>query len=208
MTSIYLIRHADYVLRVRDGAGPRVDHGLSEAGQSQARLLRDRLTGSREIRAQALYASTLPRATQTADIVAEALGLAALREPELEEWRSGNELLEEDAFEAIWAGLTDQQRRHHRFVSGCETAFEFDVRVRSVLQRIVARHTGQTVVVVAHGGVVEVAFCHFLALADGPFRRAYPAAAHTSITCWRQDHRTQAWILEFANDTHHLRRAV
>lgn len=207
MTSIYFIRHADYVDRKPGGAGPRADHGLSDAGLAQARLLRDRLVGSGEIRAQALYASPLPRASQTADILAGAWGLPALRDPDLEEWRSGNDLLEAPAFDAAWAGLTDRQRQHHRFLPGHETASEFDARVRSALQRILARHAGQTVVVVAHGGVVEVAFCHFLALADGPFRRAYPAVANTSITCWRQDRRTQDWILEFANDTHHLRAA-
>ena len=62
MTQLYLIRHA---------SGGR----LSELGVRQAERLRDRLAATGEIRADVLISSTLLRASQTAELVAPALGL-------------------------------------------------------------------------------------------------------------------------------------
>ena len=62
MTQLYLIRHAS--------GGP-----LSELGVRQAERLRDRLAATGEIRADVLISSTLLRASQTAELVAPALGL-------------------------------------------------------------------------------------------------------------------------------------
>ena len=48
--------------------------GLSDRGRRQVEALRDRLVATGELRADALYASVLPRAIQTAEILAPALG--------------------------------------------------------------------------------------------------------------------------------------
>src|SRR5262249_22253167 len=73
MTNLYLIRHADYTFGLEDGKYR--DLGLTPLGVKQAELLRDRLATTGEIKADVLIASTMPRARQTAEILAPALGL-------------------------------------------------------------------------------------------------------------------------------------
>src|SRR5215831_19828621 len=73
LTSIYLIRHGDYDELV-DGKAVE-NPGLSSKGARQAQLLRDRLAHTGEIKANALIASPARRASETAEILAPALGV-------------------------------------------------------------------------------------------------------------------------------------
>lgn len=206
MTSIFLIRHGAYHEGPLDGAGPHVDLGLSDEGQRQAQALADRLRLGKEIQADALYASTLPRARQTADVLAPALGLSPMLEQDLEEWRSDDGTMDSTAFANVWQSLNDRDRQFHRFAPNCETALEFSARVQSALHAIVKKHLGQTVVLVVHGGVIQVAFQYFFGYGDATVRHAYPAAGYTSITHWNLPVNTSKWVLESSNDRHHLQR--
>jgi len=206
-TSVYLVRHGAYDHRPSpEGTEASCDHGLSEQGRRQARALHDRLARSGEIRADVLVCSTLPRALQTAQAIAPALGLEPQPAPELCEWDSGNEILGAETFMARFKALAPAQRRTHRFWPGFETIDEFTARVQGKLREIVAAHDGKTVVLVVHGGVVEAAFHHFLGFGPGPFEGGYPAADHTSLTLWRRSSHREDWVQQFANDTQHLSR--
>jgi probable phosphoglycerate mutase len=207
MTSIYLIRHADYASGPLEGSGPRVDLGLTEAGRDQAEALRQRFATSREIAPRSLYASTLPRAVQTAEIIAGAFGLPVQTNRDLEEWRSGNDDTPQAEFLATWHRLSDRDRQFHRFVAGAETAIEFSTRVQSALHRIVLAHAGASAVLVVHGGIIEVAFRYFQDSGEVGLRRARPACGHTSIAHWRRDEEFDEWVLECSNDLQHLRPA-
>jgi probable phosphoglycerate mutase len=206
MTSIFLIRHGAYNEGQVGGVGPRVDLGLSDEGKLQAQALADRLRLGNELKVDALYASTLPRARQTAAFLAPALGLSAVLEQNLEEWRSGDEVVDPVEFTAAWQSLSDRDRQFHRFAPGCETSIEFSARVQSALHAIVKKHLGQTAVLVVHGGVIQVAFQYFFGYGDATARRAYPAAGHASITHWNLPMNTSKWVLESANDRHHLKK--
>lgn len=205
-TSVYLIRHAAYDHRPSpEGTEAACDFGLSELGLAQARALCERLARSNEIQADALFSSTLPRARETAALVSPVLGLEPKALAELCEWESGNEILGTDAFMKTFGELPPAQRRHHRFLPGFETVAEFASRVQGKLAELVEQHRDRTIVLVVHGGVIEVAFHHFLGFGPGPLEGGYPAAGNTSITLWRQSSRRDGWVQEFANDTHHLR---
>jgi probable phosphoglycerate mutase len=205
-TSVYLVRHAAYEHHAApEGTEAACDGGLSALGRQQATALRDRLKKTSEIRAAALYCSTLPRAVQTAEIIAPALGLEPRASAELCEWESGNNLLGIEAFTLIFDALDPTARRQHRFAEGFETIAEFTTRVQRKLQQMVAEHDGGTIVLVVHGGVVEAAFAYFLGYGLGLFEGGYPAAGFTSITHWRRSRPHGEWVLELANDTHHLR---
>lgn len=206
MTSLYLIRHGAYDHRSSPLGEAASDFGLSELGRRQATALRDRLTRSGEIRADALFCSTLPRAAQTAATIAPALRLEPRARPDLCEWESGNEALGVDAFMDRFRALPADERRDHRFHPGCETIAEFAGRVHATLSALVADYDGGTIAIVAHGGVIEAAFSYFVGAGAGLFDGGgYPAAAHTSITLWRRSiSRGAGWVQEFANDTRHL----
>jgi broad specificity phosphatase PhoE len=69
-TELYLIRHGESVPNVTPIiGGMRGDAGLTDRGREQAQLLEKRLR-EEELHADQLYASTLPRALETAEYVA------------------------------------------------------------------------------------------------------------------------------------------
>lgn len=208
-TSVYIIRHGAYDHRPSpEGTEASCDFGLSALGLQQVEALRSRLERSREIQASGLFCSTLPRAQQTAELLSPTFGLRAQALPALCEWESGNEHLGAEAFMAALEGLSGAERVHHRFWPGFETIHEFTVRVHGALRQLTEAFDGKSLVIVAHGGVVEAAFHYFLGIGSSPFEGGYPAAAHTSITHWRRSAARQEWIQDFANDTHHLRGAA
>jgi len=107
----------------------------------------------------ALYASPLARARQTADVVAQRLGLAVIDRDGLKEHDVG-----------VLSGLTgaEVRERYPEFVrarsegrrdialEGLEPWAAFRVRADAALDEISAAHPEQTVAVVTHGGVIRV----------------------------------------------------
>ena len=209
MEQIVLIRHGEAEANVRQVVGGRRgDTGLTARGAMQAARLRDRLAKG-EIRADALFASCLPRAAATAEILAPALGLAVVLDDELEELRPGEAdgLSLQEA--ALRFGLPDFEGAPDRPVSpGGESWAAFMARVGRALDRVVRDHAGQTVVLVTHGGFVDGAFVHFLGLGADRYLPATFATRHTSITRWERRPRWDgrvAWRLLGFNDDAHLR---
>ena len=89
-TELYLIRHGEAIANVEPIIrGMRGDTGLTDRGREQARLLQQRLRAE-QLDADQLYASTLPRALQTADDLARALRLPVQPTEELHELRPGD----------------------------------------------------------------------------------------------------------------------
>jgi probable phosphoglycerate mutase len=208
-TNLYLIRHGEAYTNVEAViGGMRGDRGLTDRGIAQAQALARRLAKG-EIAADVLYASTLPRARMTAELVAEALKLPISWDDELHELRPG------DA-----DGLSVEQARARfdgfaRFLNetftpvatGGESWGSFQMRASAALERIILRHPGQSIVVVSHGGVIEVSFMHLLELGPQMRSRACFHVANTAITHWR--HVTshagrQEWHLVAHNDHRHL----
>jgi len=204
MAQLYLIRHGENVEGKTSPDGPLTDLGLSETGRTQAMALRSRLERTRELKPVILLSSPERRAMETALCIAPALSLAVTPDRDLEEWRSDDGTLDPDAFMAEWRSLSERQRLYHRFMPGCETQLEFSTRVHSALHRIAQQYAGESVVMVTHGGFIQMAYRFFFGFGDAAFRRAYAAAAHTSITCWRQEIAADRWVLQTANDVHHL----
>lgn len=95
MTHLYLIRHGDFAIGLEDGRYS--NQGLTPLGVRQAERLRDRLATG-EIKADVLIASPLPRARQTAEILAPALGLPVVLDAAVEEWRNEDGSLSPNEF--------------------------------------------------------------------------------------------------------------
>lgn len=210
-TTIYLIRHAEAYSNVNPGgtvAGMRGDVGLTELGRQQAQRLRDRLA-SGEIRADALIASTLPRAQQTAEILAPALGLPITFDDEVQEMRVG------EADGMLWTAMQEQHgvpdfRRHpyRPLAPGGENWGQFVLRVGSTMDRIAHEHEGETVVVVTHGGFIDASFlAHFgIGTLVQPQTELY--THNTAITEWEHhthDDGSVRWRLVRYNDDLHVR---
>jgi probable phosphoglycerate mutase len=207
MTDLYLIRHADHRTGLKDGKF--ADLGLTPLGVRQVEQLCARLARTGEIKADVLIASPLPRARQTAEILAGALDLPVVLEAELEEWRNEDGSLSEEAFMERVMATPDAQVPFARWIPGCENWLEFSIRAASALERIVREHADQTSVVVCHGGIIEVSLSLFFGLSGAPLRRLNIDSGNTSITHWQHvvppPGFLSEWLLERYNDCTHLR---
>ena len=176
--------------------------GLSELGRRQAEALRDRLAASREIQADVLLASVLPRAVETAEILAPALGgLEVDQHCDLCEQHPG----ECDGMswdEANNQFGTDTWTPFRPFSEGGEAWAEFMVRAGAALHRVAEEHEGRGIVVACHGGIVHASMVAGLGL---PATAIPPINVdNTSITEWEiADGR---WRLFRFNDAAHLSR--
>jgi probable phosphoglycerate mutase len=208
-TNLYLIRHGEAYSNVEAViGGMQGDRGLTDRGIAQAQALARRLATG-EIAADVLYSSTLPRARMTAELVAEALRLPITWDDELHELRPG---------EADGLSIEEARARFDGFerflretftpiATGGESWGSFQMRASAALERIILRHQGQSIVVVAHGGIIEISFMYLLELGPQMRGRVSFHGANTAITHWR--HVTsyagrQEWHLAAHNDHWHL----
>ena len=162
---IVLIRHGESNATVeRRIAGHRTCTGLSALGVEQAERLRERLADSGELAVDRLVSSTFTRAKETAQVIAPALGLEVEIDDRFGEHDPGPELdgLRFQAYIERF-GMPDWHGDPHFPVfPGGETAAEFHLRVGAALSETAAKSAGQTVVIVCHGGVIDVVFRQLL----------------------------------------------
>jgi probable phosphoglycerate mutase len=207
VTRLLLIRHGQAQSAVDEVVGgPKGCTGLSDLGRRQAAALRQRLERTGEIEGPvALYASILPRAIETAEIVAPALGdpaPAVGTQCELCEVHPGDEIdgMPWSEFTALyeWPPTSNPYRG---WAPGAESWADFVLRVGRELNRLTEDvHKGGTVVVACHGGVIEAAL---IALADLPMKLPFRVQIdNTSITEWRLV--DERWTLVRFNDAAHL----
>lgn len=208
-TELILIRHGESHANVNPVvAGMRGDLGLTDNGRWQAERLRDRLLAEKTT-ADVLYASTLPRAQETARYVAEAIGLPIKDDDDLQELRVGDaDGLSNDDWSARWPGLRESLAANpfQEFAPGGESWATFLARVGSALTSLVTRHPDQRVVAVTHGGVIHASFAAAFGLGPtAPRVRINPE--NTSISRWRHhpEPGEPRWTLEGFNDAGHLR---
>jgi len=209
-TRLILIRHGESRATVDGVVGGHAScRGLTDRGRRQAGALRERLRSTRELEADVLLTSVLPRAIETAQIVSPAFGDL---EPEQD-----CDLCELHPGECDGLGWADYRERYgfdmraepERPMSpGGESLSSFQARVEARVARVMRDHAGKTVVIVSHGGVVSAASLSFMSHGmhvPRPFRLQ---AENTSITEWRHgtDARNGAapWLLVRYNDFAHL----
>ena len=186
-TRIVLIRHGESrAQELGIVAGHAGCQGLSERGRAQAQALHDRLAHSGELSdASVFYASLMPRAIETAQIIAPAIGDLELRlECGFCEGHPGDAdgLTWVECDERYPAGEWTADRAR---APGWETWTEMGVRVAKALTGLVKHHPGETIVVACHGGVVAQSMMHFLALHElATTPRAWISPDNTSITEW------------------------
>lgn len=210
-TELILIRHGQSHANVNPVvAGMRGDQGLTDLGRRQAELLRERLRAER-LTADVLYASTLPRAQETAQYVADAIGLPIIDEDDLQELRVGDaDGMSTDDWSAKWPGLRESlsANPYQEFAPGGESWATFLSRVGAALTDLVARHPDQRVVAVTHGGVIHGAFAAAFGLGPTATRvRINPE--NTSLNRWSHhpEPGQPLWTLHSFNDDAHLRGA-
>ena len=135
--------------------------GLSDLGRAQAERLRERLADGDGIAAPEglyLYSSAYPRARETAEIIAPALGVdEVLIEPGFGEQDPGPDCdgLTFDEFIERHGRPDWESNPYGVSYPGGESVAAFDLRVGTALSEVLDRHAPATVVVACHGGVID-----------------------------------------------------
>lgn len=160
---------------------------LTREGRAQAAALADRLHGRRVAH---IYTSAMARAVQTAEIAAAKLGVDVTTRVALQEFAVGHSAGVErdtDPFAETfsrWLGGDLAAR-----VNGGESGDEVLARANAVLHDIADAHPGETVLVIAHGGILTVAVRNLLTFEPGvkPQRFANCTFAETELRSdgWR-----------------------
>ena len=209
VTPLDLIRHGEARAALdRVVAGERGCSGLSDLGRTQARLLRDRLARTGELVADVLVSSTLPRAIETAEIIAPALSGPTAAAPEIVRDCDLCELHPGECDTLGWDeyaeryGVDMLARPFEPMSPGGESLTEFNVRVGRALTALTDEQGGRSVVVACHGGVIMGSMRCFLGLPVLPSPGVDFLVTNTSITEWERCHGT--WRLMRYNDAAHL----
>jgi probable phosphoglycerate mutase len=185
-------------------AGPKGCTGLTPLGRRQAEALRDRFAAG-HLRADSLMASILPRAIETARIVAPGLGFDSfVQDCDLCEVHTG------EADGVPWSeypgryGLLDMVAEPDRpFAPGGESWNGFHDRVHQTLTRLAREHAGDTVVVVSHAGFIMASIRTIFRMPHvTPGARLQPS--NTGLTEWEYEPTDGRWTLHGFNDASHL----
>jgi len=206
-TRLSLVRHGEAACNVSGVVGgPKGCTGLSPTGVAQAEALRRRLADSGAWKdAAALYASILPRALDTAGIVAPTVGDGSL---EVVADCGVCELHPGAADGLDWASFAERfsvpdwdSDPGVPLAPGAESWSGFVARASGALAQLAERHAGEHVVVVCHAGVVEAAVLAFLPVGGGRHRMGL-RTDHTAITEFERQE--GQWRLLRYNDAAHV----
>jgi broad specificity phosphatase PhoE len=161
---LILTRHGETVANESRRFSGHSDVALTRRGRAQARALARRL---RREPITAAYSSDLSRARETAEITLQGRGIAVeinagLRELSFGDW-------EGLTFDEVRAGWPDQFARllaiEKDFCApGGEPITVARGRVVSAAMGIAARHAGETVLIAAHGGTLQLLLSHLLGM--------------------------------------------
>jgi len=207
-TRIVLVRHGQGEVNVTGVIGGQVGcTGLTDLGRAQVGALARRLAETDELaEPTALYASTLRRAIETAELLAPALG------------RRPDDVRAEEMLSELHPGVADGlvwEDYVARFdapdwdvdpgaplAPGAESWSTFVDRCGRALDELIACHEGGLVVVGTHAGVIEATMLRHLV--GSPEGAAHPRlrlrTAHASLTEW--EHSTAGWRLLRYNDAY------
>ena len=147
MTRLLVVRHGQSEWNATGRWQGRADPPLTDEGRRQSKV-----AGGALGTFDAVVASPLLRAAETATIIAERLGIGpVLTDPDLVERDAGEwQGLTRSQIQEGWPGFLDDGRRP----PGYELGDAMLTRTLSVLERISERMGDGDVLVVSHGGVV------------------------------------------------------
>lgn len=199
-TQVIIVRHGQTEWNIKGIRQGHLDSPLTHRGLAQAKALAKRL--ARE-KFSLLYSSDLGRAVDTAREIANVTGHQIITDARLRERHLG-----------IFQGLNadeineryPEERRLMRtngpsyVIPGGESMIQQVERNVAFLNSLADRHSGKTIVVVTHGGVVSGFFRHTLAIPlDAPRRFEFVNAGLNVFA-----HDDGNWMLLTWGDVSHL----
>jgi probable phosphoglycerate mutase len=160
VTRILAVRHGETAWNVDTRIQGHLDIPLNATGLQQARWLARALAERDEV--HAIYASDLSRAHVTAQKIAEAVGLGVTVHTGLRERGFG--AFQGRTFAEIEAELPEHAHHWRKRTpqwtppGNGESLMALRERVLSSVDGLASRHVGEQIVLVAHGGVMDVLY--------------------------------------------------
>ena len=199
---LLLVRHGQTDWNIARRFQGQSDIPLNKVGQKQAMTLANRLSKQP---IDAIYSSDLQRAMETSKVITQ----MSVCKPEL---RSDPRLREINFGD--WEGLTynEIKEKYHDVLvarendvyknapTNGETLEQLTIRVQSMIDELYAKHKDQTVLVVAHGGVLQILLCLALKLNPTMYWQFHLSTASLSEIAFYPD----GAMLNLLNDTSHL----
>ena len=162
MSRLLLVRHGDTELNSAERYWGHSDVKLSTAGFRQAERLRDHLATEK---IDAIYSSDLQRASATAKLIASAHQLEIITSAELREINFGElEGLTFAEVSQLYPKVTRLwvERSPELKYPGGESIAKFSERVSKFLRRLEEHTEQETILIVAHSGVLRTLICLLL----------------------------------------------
>jgi broad specificity phosphatase PhoE len=155
MTTLFLARHGQTDWNLEGRYQGQVDIPLNGFGREQAKILAGAL---QQVRPDAVWASDLCRAKETAVIIAVTHNLpvqvhSGLREMNFGSWQGLTWQEVEKQFPDAWQRWADNPESYH--IPDGETLKELDDRFQLALTGICAKYPSGSIVIVAHGGPIS-----------------------------------------------------
>ena len=158
-TRIIAVRHGETSWNAAARIQGQMDVGLNDTGRWQARRVGEALAGEQ---ITAVYSSDLGRAHQTAQSIAQATGIPVVPDEGLRERSFG--IFEGKTFDEIHEIWPEHAQNWRKRIpewqppEGGESLLELRERVTRTMHSLAARHPGEQIVVVAHGGVLDALY--------------------------------------------------
>jgi probable phosphoglycerate mutase len=158
-TRIIAVRHGETAWNVDARIQGQLDIGLNDTGRWQARRVGEALATEP---ITAVYSSDLGRAHETAQAVAAMTGIPVVADEGLRERSFG--IFEGKTFDEIHETWPDHAHNWRKRIpewqppDGGESLLELRERVTRTMRELAARHPGEQIVVVAHGGVLDTLY--------------------------------------------------
>jgi len=201
ITRFILIRHGETEWNKEDRFRGRSDVPLNENGMVQAQKIAARLSG---YDIDAVYASPLPRAIQTAKPLAESHHLEIIETADLLDIDYGAwEGLPREEINAKFPDLYDtwQKSPGKTKFPGGESLRQVRLRVESLLAGLQEDHLGETVALVSHRITCHVALCVALGLPNDAIWHL-----RQDIGCINEfEERDDRYVVTLMNAMYHLR---
>ena len=158
-TRIIAVRHGETAWNVDARIQGQLDIQLNETGRWQARRVGHALSAEQ---IAAVYSSDLGRAHETARAIGDAAGIPVVAHPGLRERRFG--MFEGKTFDEIHEQWPDHAQNWRKRMpeweppQGGESLLQLRERVTRTVSDLAARHAGEQIAVVAHGGVLDTLY--------------------------------------------------
>jgi len=159
-TKLCLIRHGETTWNTERRLQGHTDIPLNANGALQARQMAQALKDIK-LTFDVLYTSDLKRAADTANALVELFGIEARVDSALRERHfgalQGLSISEAPALRPdIWQAHISRDLEHD--LGGGESIQQFALRVENALEKIQTRHTGKTILIVSHGGTLDMMY--------------------------------------------------